>query len=65
MAIKHAAQRFGIDAQKITVFTDTQDALHRIKNDKEGPGKAFARIAYSTSPAGSSLINHIYRLETA
>jgi ribonuclease HI len=37
MAIRHAAQRFGTDTQKITVFTDSQAALHRIENDKEGP----------------------------
>jgi ribonuclease HI len=46
MAIRHAAQRFGTDTQKITVFTDSQAALHRIKNGKEGPGQAFTRVVY-------------------
>jgi hypothetical protein len=37
MSIRHAVQRLGTDTQKITIFTDSQAALHRIKNDKEGP----------------------------
>jgi hypothetical protein len=41
MVIRHAAQRFGTDTQKITVFTDSQAALRRIKNDKKGPGQAL------------------------
>jgi hypothetical protein len=46
MAIRHATQRFGTDTQKITVFKDSQAALHRIKNDKEGSGQAFTRMVY-------------------
>jgi ribonuclease HI len=46
VAIRHAAQRFGTDTQRITVFTDSQAVLHRIKNEKEGPVQAFTRMVY-------------------
>jgi hypothetical protein len=34
MEIRHAAQRFGTNTQKMMVFTDPQVALYRIKSDR-------------------------------
>jgi hypothetical protein len=36
VAIRHAAQRFGTDTQRITVFTDSQATLHCIKKSQRG-----------------------------
>jgi hypothetical protein len=46
MAIRHVAQRFCRDTQKIPVFPDSKAALYCIINDKEGSGQGFTRMVY-------------------
>jgi ribonuclease HI len=61
MAVRHAAQIFCTDTQKIMVFTDSQAALRYIKNDKEDQEKPLRSIGGWDLLKKNPTIKIIYR----